>query len=147
MFLSLCGVLFTHTAVANEIELAPGLWQIESEETQNVADDGVLNSRAPVTSSEQRCLDETTAWLIPSDYEASFNKPGCTQQSFTSTPLDFKGVWTCEVDGLELTVNMQGEASLVGDVYSTLMTVNGKNEAKSVDVRNQVTARRLGECA
>lgn len=147
MLLSLAGLFVANHAVANPIELAPGLWQIESEETQAIADEGRLGSRAPVTSSEQRCLDDTTAWLIPADYAEAFNKPGCAQQSFISTPLDFKGVWTCQVDGLALTINMQGEASLMGDVYSTVMTVNGRNETKSVNVRNQVTARRLGACS
>ena len=133
-------------AFANPIELAPGLWQIDSEETQDVASDGRIGSLAPVTSSDKRCLDETSAWLIPADYEQSFDKPGCRQNSFQSTPLDFKGEWLCKVDGLDLTIKMSGVASLTGETYTTLMTVNGRNAVKSVNVRNAVTATRLGDC-
>ena len=133
-------------AMAGPIELAPGLWQIDSEETQDVASDGRIGTRAPVVQSELRCLDETSAWLIPSDYASSFTSRGCKQSSFMSTPLDFKGVWHCQVDGLTLTINMSGEASLTGDTYSTLMTVNGRNTATSVNVRNSVTAQRTGDC-
>lgn len=133
-------------AAANPIELAPGLWQINSNETQDVASDGRINSQAPVTSSDKRCLDEITAWLVPSDYASSFDKPGCEQNSFQSTPLDFKGEWLCQVEGMSLTVNMTGTASLTGDSYTTLMTVNGRNATKSVNVRNEVNATRLGDC-
>ena len=131
---------------ANPIELAPGLWQIDSEETQDMVSDGRIGTRAPVTSTDTRCLDEATAWLIPSDYASSFNKPGCTQNAFQSTPLDFKGEWICRVDGLDLSIQMTGIASLTGDTYSTLMTVTGRNASKSVNVRNAVSATRIGEC-
>jgi len=140
--LIVCGPL----AAADPIELAPGLWKIDSEETQNVASDGRIGSRAPVINSEMRCLDEASAWLIPADYADSFTARGCRQQSLVSTPLDFKGVWACNVNGLGLTINMSGEAGLTGDYYSTVMTVRGQNAQSSVNVRNSVTATRTGDC-
>ena len=147
VFILLCIIALAPVAAsASPIELAPGLWQIDSEETQDVASDGRIGSLAPVTSSDKRCLDETSAWLIPADYAQSFDKPGCRQNSFQSTPLDFKGEWICKVDGLDLTINMSGVASLTGNSYTTLMTVSGRNAIKSVNVRNAVTATRLGEC-
>jgi len=133
-------------AHAGPIELAPGLWQIESEETQDVANDGRLDPNPPVTSSELRCLDEESAWLVPSDYADSFTSRGCQQENLLSTPLDFEGVWSCRVDGLDLTINMSGEANLTGDAYATLMTVTGRNTEKSVNMKNSVTAKRMGEC-
>lgn len=133
-------------ADANPIELAPGLWQIDSEETKDVASDGRLNSQAPAVTTDTRCLDDSNAWLIPADYASSFTSRGCQQTSFSSTPLDFKGVWICRVDGLDLTINMKGEASLTGDTYATLMTVTGRNDTQSVNVRNTVNARRTGDC-
>ena len=138
--------LLSAAASANPIELVPGLWQIDSEERQDVASDGRIGTRAPVKNSDKRCLDETSAWLVPADYAKSFEKPGCQKKSFQSTPLDFKGEWVCRVDGLDLTINMSGIASLTGDNYTTLMTVIGRNETNSVNVRNSVTATRLGEC-
>lgn len=131
---------------AGPIELAPGLWQIDSEETKDVANEGRLSSDAPVTNTELRCLDETSAWLVPSEYAESFTSRGCQQEDLLSTPLDFKGVWTCEVNGLKLTINMSGEANLTGDAYATLMTVTGRNSETSVNVRNSVTAKRTGDC-
>ena len=133
-------------AAANPIELAPGLWKIDSAETQNVASDGRLGTQAPKTTSDKRCLDEQSAWLIPAEYARSFDKPGCKQNAFQSTPLDFKGEWLCQVEGLDLTIKMTGVASLTGTSYSTLMTVNGRNSEKSVNVRNEVSATRLGDC-
>ena len=139
-------VLMPAAATGDPIELAPGLWQIDSEETQDVASDGRIGSQAPVTSSDKRCLDETSAWLVPADYSSSFDHPGCEEVLFQSTPLDFKGEWLCRVEGLGLTVKMTGVASLTGNSYTTLMTVNGRNAMKSVNVRNAVKAKRLGDC-
>ena len=133
-------------ASAGPIELKPGLWQIDSEETQDVAKEGRIGTRAPITTSDMRCLDTSSAWLIPADYAHSFNSRGCVQQSLVSNFLDFKGTWTCRVDGLDLTIDMQGEASLTGDKYSTVMKVVGRNNTSSVNVRNSVSAVRTGEC-
>lgn len=138
--------LFAPVSAANEIELAPGLWEISSEETKDVSQNGRLNSQAPVTESEKRCLDETSAWLIPAEYAESFTSRGCSQNSFLATPINFEGSWTCRVDGLDLTITMKGEASLTGDSYGTLMTVTGRNENQSVNVKNTVNAKRLGTC-
>lgn len=138
---------FSLPVSAGPIELAPGLWKIESEETQDVSNEGRLGSRAPITNSEMRCLDDATAWLIPADYAQSFTSRGCRQQNLSSTPLDFKGSWACNVNGLTMTINMSGEASLTGDRYATLMTVTGRNAETSVNVRNTVTATRTGDCS
>lgn len=133
-------------AFANPIELTPGLWQIDSKETQEMTREGRIGTRAPIETSEQVCLNEETAWLIPSDFANSFNSRGCRQLSMSTTLLDFKGQWSCFVDGLNMTITMEGDASLEGTSYSTLMTLQGKNAQTSVDVQNSVTARYVGLC-
>lgn len=138
--------VFAGPAAAGPIELAPGLWSIESEETQDVANEGRIGSRPPMKSSELRCLDEQTAWLNPADYAESFTSRGCRQQTLTQTPLNFEGIWACQVNDLNLTINMSGESSLTGDTYSTLMTVTGRNSQTSVNVRTTVAAKRTGDC-
>ena len=146
LYVFVCALFFSSSALATPIELVPGLWKIESQESQNVSNGGQAGAEQPILNSELRCLDETSAWLLPSDYARSFNSKGCLQQDLISTPLDFRGVWACDVDGLKLTINMSGEASLTGDTYSTLMTVRGENERTSVNMQSSVTATRTGDC-